>query len=261
MLEDAATQKAQELFPDETFKEMLEAGVFYGRNRNRLNPKMREYVLTNRGGVEIINLAKTIEALSRALEFLEEKIKAGGMVLFVATQPPAAMIEEVAREFGFPFVVHRWLGGTLTNFKVVSRRVEHLKKLRSDLASGALDKYTKKERADFDREIKRLEELLGGLEALARQPDVLVVIDPVLHETAVREARRIGASIIAFSNIDADPDVLSWNIPGNNKSRQSIQWFLGKVRDAIRSARLAAPPAPPVEKKAEGSAPAATLAL
>lgn len=241
MAEDAVVQKAQELFPDESFKEMLDAGLFYGRPRRHLNPKMQDFTLANRGGIEIINLAKVLDGMNLAAAFLAEKVKSSGLILFVGTQPAAHGIVALAKEFGFPYVSNRWLGGTLTNFKIISKRVEHLKKLRSDLVSGALDKYTKKERVEFDREIKRLEELLGGLENLARKPDALVVIDPVLHLSAVREAVRAGVPVIAFSNIDANPDLIDYPVVGNNKARKSIAWFLSKIGEAIRGAIAARP--------------------
>jgi len=218
----------------EASREMIDAGVFYGRKKSKTNPKMRQFVMGNRGGIEVINLEKTEEALGRAVAFVTEKVRNGGTVLFVATEPAAeTAIIAMAKKFGMPYVSNRWVGGTLTNFKIISARVEHLKKIRTDLASGALDKYTKKERVEIDREIHRLEELMGGLETMSREPDLIVMIDPTLHTTAVREALIKKIPIVAFANIDADPDLIDHLVPGNDKAKKSIDWFLGKIEKAI----------------------------
>jgi len=241
----------------ETSREMIDAGVFYGRKKSKTNPKMRGFVIANRGGIEVINLEKTEEALSRATAFITEKVRNGGFALFVATEPAAeASIVAIAKKFGMPYVSNRWVGGTITNLKIIGARVDHLKKLRTDLASGALDKYTKKERVEIDREIHRLEELMGGLETMTREPDLFIVIDSNLHSTAIREAQVKKIPIVALANVDADPDVIDYLVPGNDKAKKSIEWFLKKVEAAIESGvklRAAAPTPVPAkeEKKAE----------
>ena len=215
-------------------REMIDAGVFYGRKKSKTNPKMRQFVMGNRGGIEVINLEKTEEALARAVAFVTEKIRNNGAALLVATEPAAEMaIVQMAKKFNMPYVINRWVGGTITNFKIISARIDHFKKLRSDLASGALDKYTKKERVEIDREIGRLEELMGGLELMTREPDFMIMIDPNLHSTAVREARIKKIPIVAFANIDADPDLIDYLVPGNDKAKKSIDWFLGKIEKAV----------------------------
>jgi small subunit ribosomal protein S2 len=220
----------------EISREMIDAGVFYGRKKSKANPKMHQFVMGNRGGIEVINLEKTEEALAPALAFVTEKIRNGGNALFVATEPAAEMaILALAKKFAMPYVTNRWIGGTLTNFPIISIRVEHLKKIRADLASGALDKYTKKERVQIDREIQRLEELMGGLETMPREPDLIIMIDPNLHLTGVREARIKKIPIVALANIDADPDLIDYLVPGNDKAKKSIEWFLGKVETAIEN--------------------------
>ena len=235
MSNDMTTEKQESVYPAEGSREMIDAGVFYGRKKSKTNPKMREFVLSNRGGIEIINLQKTGEHLEKAMGFIKEKVRNGGMPLLVGTSPAAdAGIERLAKEFSLPYVMLRWVGGTLTNFKIISRRVEHLRKLRADLASGALEKYTKKERLEMEREVKRLEELMGGLEAMPREPDFLVVVDPNLHVTAVREANIRNIPVVAYANVDADPDVIDYLVPGNDKARMSVSWFLGNVEKAIR---------------------------
>lgn len=235
MPDEVTTTQNQTVYPEEASREMIEAGVFYGRKKTKTNPKMKPYVLTNRGGIEIINLAKTAEALENALGFLKEKVRNGGLILLLGTQPAAEEnIVRLAQKFNLPHVTTRWAGGTITNFKIVSKRIEYLKKLRSDLSSGALvDKYTKKERLDLEKEMNRLKELFGGLENLLKEPNVLIVIDPSLHSTAVREANILKIPVIALANVDSNPDVINYLVPGNDNARKSISWFLEKVEAAI----------------------------
>ncbi len=231
-------------YPAEASREMIDAGVFYGRKKSKVNPKMRPFILMDRGGIEIVNLEKTAEAIVRAAGFVEEKARQGGLILLVGTEPAAeASILRMAKEFGLPHVTTRWVGGAITNFSIIAKRIEHLKKLRGDLASGAFEKYTKKERLELEREKGRLEELMGGLENLSREPELLIMVDPVLHKTAVREARRRKIPIVALANVDADPDEIEYLVPGNDKAKTSIEWFFGKIEDALRkgiAARAAA---------------------
>jgi small subunit ribosomal protein S2 len=235
MSDDNLTGEQVSAYPAEGSREMIEAGVFYGRKKNKTNPKMRQFILLNRGGVEIIDLQKTAKNLEVAMNFIKEKMRGGGLPLLVGTSPAAdAEVRRIAHEFSVPYVALRWIGGTLTNFKIISRRVEYLKKLRVDLASGALGKYTKKERLEMEREMKRLEELMGGLENMSREPDFVVIIDPNLHTTAVHEAEVKKIPVVALANVDADPDVVDYLVPGNDKARMSVTWFLGNVEKAMR---------------------------
>lgn len=215
-------------------QDLIEAGVFYGRKKSKTDPRMKPYVLLNRGNIEIFNLQKTQEAMDAVAAFLKEKVRQGGLVLLVATQPAAeGVLLRVAKKFGLPYVATRWAGGIITNFKIISGRIEYFKKLRSDLASGVLEKYTKKERLMFERELDRLRELFEGLEKLVREPDVLVVVDPGMHHTAVREARRKKIPVVALANVDADPTSVDHLVPGNDNAKRSIEWFFGNIEKAI----------------------------
>jgi small subunit ribosomal protein S2 len=235
MSDDGSTEQQGNGYPAEGSREMIEAGVFYGRKKSKTNPKMRQFILANRGGIEIIDLQKTSEKLDKAMAFVKEKIRNGGLPLFVETAPATEdLIKHLAAEFSFPYVTLRWIGGTITNFKIISRRVEYLKKLRTDLASGALEKYTKKERLEMEKEMKRLEELMGGLENMPREPELVIMVDPTTHITAVREAKLRRIPIVALANVDADPDTIDYLVPGNDKTRMSVAWFLGNVEKAIR---------------------------
>jgi small subunit ribosomal protein S2 len=252
-LQPPVITKIEDLYPDPIFKEMVEAGLYFGRKKSKTNPKMKPYVLTNRNGIEVVNLAKTAEVLEQAALFLRDKVRNGGIVLFVATQPPADGAIALAKEFGYPFVLRRWLGGTLTNYKIISKRIEYYKKLKSESGTSALDKYTKKERLMIEKELVRLTELMGGIEPLTGMPAVMVVIDPNLHTTAVREARILKIPVIALANTDSDPDMVQFPVVGNNKSRMSINWFLGKLKVAIEEGKTLGPEKPVIETKEEAT--------
>ena len=252
MSEENIDEKQTGAYPAEGSREMIEAGVFYGRKKSKTNPKMRQYILANRGGIEIVDLQKTTEGLERAVEFIKEKMKNGGLPLIVGTSPAADVgVRQLAETFAVPYVTLRWIGGTLTNFKIISRRVDYLKKLRVDLSSGALEKYTKKERLEMEREMKRLEELMGGLENMSREPDFLVVIDPNLHTTAVHEAKVKHIPVVALANVDANPDVVDYLVPGNDKAKMSVTWFLGNIENAMREGIAARPVVKAPEVKVE----------
>jgi len=247
-------------YPTEASREMIEAGVFYGRKKSKTNPKMRQFIIANRGGIEIIDLQKTADALEVALGFIKEKVRQNALVLLVGTEPAAeASVRRLAEKFGMPYVTFRWVGGAITNFKIIAKRVEYMKKLRDDFASGELTKYTKKERLELEREMNRLQELMGGLENLTKEPDLVIMADPTFHHTALREARRKNIPIVALSNVDADPDAVDYLVPGNDKAKKSIDWFFEKVEHAIEEGiamRVVAPTAP----LAPGTAPVAPTA-
>lgn len=237
-------------------KDMLESGVFYGRKKNQGHPRAKEYILTNRNGIEVINPLKIGESLGEALAFVKGKAQEGALFLLVATQPIVEdIVTRIATELNSASVAKRWLGGTLTNFKIISKRIEYYQKLKKDLAAGNFESYTKKERLEIEREIQRLEELLSGLEKMQRLPDTVIVIDPIVHATAVREAKKLHIPVVALANIDFNPDLIKYSVPGNTKSRKSIQWFLEKIAGAIiegvAARKAAAVPEPEISPKIE----------
>ncbi|MCL5733356.1 MAG: 30S ribosomal protein S2 [Patescibacteria group bacterium] len=217
--------------------EMIEAGVFYGRKKSKTHPKMKDFVFANRGGIDVIDLNKTLEKLNEALEFLKEKAKNGASIMFVGIHPAAAGIEQTAKELGYPFVINRWLGGTLTNYKILSSRLNYFKKLEKDFKENAFENYPKKERFKIQKEIERLSRNFYGLENFDRLPDVLVVINPIIHEAAILEAKKINIPVVVFSNIDANPAKIDYLIPGNDLSTASADWFLGQIKKAISEAK------------------------
>lgn len=239
---DEVEKQEENIVMDEATKEMADAGVFYGRIKAKTNPRMKPFILANRNGVEIINVDKTTEMLGEAAAFLKKKASEGARILLLGTQPGAhAVIKQLAGEFGYPVVTRRWLGGTLTNFRVITKRVEYWKKLKSDLIEGKFKSYTKKEQLEFQKEADRLDETLTGLENLTGRPEVLMVVDPVMHRTAVLEASRLGIPTVAYMNTDGAPEMVTIAVPGNTKARTSIEWFLTKIGEALREGRKAAP--------------------
>ncbi len=240
-----------DVYPEGALKELADIGVFIGRKKSKTHPRMRPYILATRNEVEIINLQKTMDGLNNALGFVKEKTRSlpapdraggqagGGKFMIVGTQPHAAeAVAGFAKEFGIPYVNVRWLGGLITNFKVISKRIDYYKKLKSEFKSGAMQKYTKKEQLGFEKELKRLDELFGGLENYSELPGLLIVIDPSQHAAAIREAKRAGIPIVAYVNTDCDPEVVEYPVVGNTKARASVSWFLGKLGEAIKEGKI-----------------------
>lgn len=233
-------------------REMMDAGVFFGRTKAKTHPRTKQHIIANRNGIDIINLDKTQESLQAALDFVKEKVARNAHPILVGTQPPAnETLRNMGKEFGIPAVTLRWLGGTLTNYRVISQRVEYFKKLKADLAANAFSGYTKKEQLDLQKEAAKMEEIFSGLEVMTARPDLLIVVDPVFHKTATAEARRLGIPVVALSNTDADPDAVEYSVLGNTKARTSIIWFLEQIAGAIRAGR----------KEAEANKVAATAVI
>lgn len=220
-------------------EEMMKAGVAYGRKKSKLNPKMKPYIFTSRSGMAIFDLSKTLEGIEKAIEFAKGKIVKGGRILVVGTQPAA---KDLARKFAEDlkqfFVVERWLGGTLTNFKTISTRITHFRKLKADRETGKFEKYTKKERLLLDRDIEKFTGLFGGVETMETLPAVVFIIDPVVHDTALREAKKINIPVIAIISSDANPDLVQYPVAGNVGARSSISWILNKFVDALKDVKI-----------------------
>ncbi len=228
------------LTPEESaeVKALMEAGVFYGQSHSRTNPKMNEYILTSKGGVEIIDLAKTLKALVKAQKMIREKVLAGEDIVLVGTTPAGkGLVKELGERLKVPYVSERWLGGTLTNFKTISDRVRYFKKLRADAESGVLDKYTKKERVDFNREISKLNRFFSGIESLEKLPGLVVIFSLNGNETPALEAKKIGIKSIALMNTSSNPDAVSLAVPGNESNPKSLAMFATYVEKAIIEAR------------------------
>ncbi len=217
-----------------SMKELLEAGVHFGHQTKRWNPKMREYIFGKRNGIYIINLQKTLRQFQEAIDFVTRLGAEGKQILFVGTKRQAqdAIAEESAR-CGMHFVNQRWLGGILTNFKTIKRRIDRLRKLEEMTATGEAVGYTKKEFAQLLREKTKLAKVLSGIKRLERVPDALFVVDPKKEQIAVSEARKLGIPVITIVDTNCDPEEIDFPIPGNDDAIRAIRLFTSRVADAL----------------------------
>ena len=219
-------------------RELLEAGVHFGHQTRRWNPKMRRFIFTERGGIYIIDLQKTSELLEEACDFARDLAAKNGTVLFVGTKKQAQdAVEETAKRVGMPYVNHRWLGGLITNWRTMSSRVERLHELRRLKEESQLDLLPAKERLAMLSELEKLEANLGGVADLKRQPDALFVLDLRKEQIAVREARRLGLPIIGLVDTNCDPDEADYVIPGNDDAIRSCSLIVRAIGDAIEAGK------------------------
>jgi small subunit ribosomal protein S2 len=215
-------------------RELLEAGVHFGHQTRRWNPKMKRFIFTERGGIYIIDLTQTSELLEEAYEFVRNIAQRGGTILFVGTKKQAqdAVVQEASR-VGMPFVSNRWLGGLLTNWRTITDRIAHLHELRRLKSEGQLELLPAKERITLLAELEKLEANLGGVADLRRQPDAVFIVDLKKEQLAVREARRLGVPIIALVDTNCDPDEADYIIPGNDDAIRSCGLIVRAIADGI----------------------------
>jgi small subunit ribosomal protein S2 len=219
-------------------KQLLEAGVHFGHEVRRWNPKMKRYIFAERNGIFIIDLQKTLIESEKAFDFLRDIAARGGNILFVGTKKQAQeILAAEAKRCGMPFINERWLGGTLTNFKTIRSRVERLKELESWFEDGSILRFSKKEQIDLGKELQRLQRYLGGIKDMHRLPDALFVIDPTKEAIAVKEANKLRIPVVALADTDSDPDVLDYIIPGNDDAIRSIQLVTARLSDTIVEVR------------------------
>jgi len=217
-----------------TMKELLEAGVHFGHQTKRWNPKMKPYIFGARNGIYIIDLQKTVRMFKNAYNFVVDAAKDGETVLFVGTKKQAQdSVAEEASRCGMFYVNQRWLGGMLTNFATVKQSIDRLKRLDAMVTDGTIDAYTKKEALKLGKEREKLEKTLGGIKGMHKLPGVLFVIDPKNEEIAVQEAQKLGIPVVAIVDTNCDPDCVDYIIPGNDDAIRAIRLLTGKVADAV----------------------------
>lgn len=223
------------VFPvDAEIEAFMKAGVHLGHAKTKNHPAMQPYIFGVRNTISIIDLLKTKEKLAEATRFLHGVASRGGIVLLVGTRPAAKkIILEVAEKTHMPYFVERWIGGTLTNFKVISKRVEYMETLERERATGGFEKYIKKERMKKDEEIDRLKRFFDGLRALKRLPDAVVVVDTTHDTTAVREARITKIPLVALVDTNANADLIDFPIPSNDDALNAVRFMVGKLGDTI----------------------------
>jgi small subunit ribosomal protein S2 len=226
-----------------SMRELLEAGVHFGHQTRRWNPKMRRFIFGERGGIYIIDLQKTLESLEEASAFVRNLAERGGTVLFVGTKKQAQdSVEEEAKRTGMPYVNHRWLGGLLTNWRTIAERIERLHELRRLRDEDQLELLPPKERISMQAELEKLEANLGGVADMRKQPDAIFIVDLRKEQLAVREARRLGMPVIALVDTNCDPDEADFVIPGNDDAIRSCSLVVHALGEAISEGKQRAKP-------------------
>ena len=242
-----------------TMKQLLESGVHFGHQTRRWNPKMKRYIFTERNGIYIIDLQQSLDYIDRAYEFIKETVAHGGTILYVGTKKQAQeAIAEQARRVGMPFVNQRWLGGMLTNFSTVYKRLQRLKELEEiDFGDVAASGMTKKELLHLRREHDKLDRTLGGIRDMARVPSAIWVVDTKKEHIAVNEARKLGIPVVAILDTNCDPDEVNFPIPGNDDAIRSVALLTRVVADAVAEGLIARAGAAGGDEKPAGSVPGA----
>ncbi len=223
-----------------TMRQLIESGTHFGHQTKRWNPKMKRFILTERNGIYIIDLTQTLGYIDRAYDFVKETVSHGGTVMFVGTKRQAqAPIAEQATRVGMPYVNERWLGGMLTNFQTVYKRLQRLKELELIEATGGQTVLTKKEALVLSRERLKLQRTLGGIREMTRTPSAIWVVDTNKEHLAVNEARKLGIPVVAILDTNCDPDVVDYKIPGNDDAIRSIGTLTRVVADAVAEGLMA----------------------
>ena len=244
--------------PVVSMKELLEAGVHFGHQTRRWNPKMKRFIFTERGGIYIIDLQQTQQLLDDAYNFARAVSERNGSVLFVGTKKQAQdAVSGEAKRVGMPYVNHRWLGGLLTNWRTISDRIQRLHELRSLKQEAQLDLLPAKERIAMEAELEKLEANLGGVADMRRQPDAIFIVDLRKEQLAVREARRLGLPVIALVDTNCDPDEADYVIPGNDDAIRSCSLVVKAIADGIAAGKQKVTPAEVSAPKNGGATPEA----
>lgn len=217
-----------------TMRQMLEAGLHFGHQTRRWNPKMKPYIYGPRNGIYIVNLDLTMKMFHTAYQFLSDTVASGGYILFVGTKKQAqAIIKEEAERAGMYFVNHRWLGGMLTNFQAIRNSVERLKKIEAMQEDGSINRFPKKEVLQMEKERVKLSRNVGGIKNMRALPDVLFIIDPKKEDIAVDEAKKLGIAIVALTDTNCNPDGIDYVIPGNDDAIRAIKLITSQMAEAV----------------------------
>ena len=245
--------------PVVTMRQLLESGVHFGHQTRRWNPKMKRFILTERNGIYIIDLQQSLDYIDRAYEFIKETVAHGGTILYVGTKKQAQeAIAEQARRVGMPFVNQRWLGGMLTNFSTVYKRLQRLKELEEiDFNDVAASGMTKKELLHLRREHDKLDRTLGGIRDMSRVPSAIWVVDTKKEHIAINEARKLGIPVVAILDTNCDPDEVNFPIPGNDDAIRSVALLTRVVADAVAEGLIARAGAAGGDEKPAGGVPGA----
>ncbi len=237
-----------------SMKQLLEAGVHFGHQTRRWNPKMDRYIFAERNGIYIIDLQKTVKKLEEAYAFVKEVSENGGEVLFVGTKKQAMdSVREEAIRCGMPYVNARWLGGMLTNYQTIQKRIKRLAQLKAMEQDGTFNLLPKKEVIKLNLEIERLEKFMGGITEMKKQPAALFIVDPRKERIAVAEAHKLGIPIVAIVDTNCDPDEVDYVIPGNDDAITAVRLIAGAMADAVIEGRQGESNAPVAEATEEAA--------
>ena len=221
-----------------SMKQLLEAGVHFGHQTRRWNPKMAKYIFTERNGIYIIDLQKTVKKLDEAYSFVRDAATAGGSILFVGTKKQAQdSVREEATRCGMHYVNARWLGGMLTNFRTIRRRIDRMEQINKMREDGTFDMLPKKEVAKLELELEKLEKFLGGVKTMDKLPAAMFIVDPRKERIAVAEARKLNIPIVAIVDTNCDPDEIDYVIPGNDDAIRAVKLIAGAMADAVLEGR------------------------
>ena len=219
-----------------SYDDMLKAGTHFGRKKTVFNPKMGPFVYTVRDGICIIDLLKTQAQLSNTIQFLKKTTENGGLILFVGlTKQSSEGIKELAMTLGQPYIIDRWIGGTLTNFRIINNRVKQLEEMEKGVKTGAYEKYTKKERLMLTREMAKMSTRFEGLKKLTRMPDIVFVSSQKESALPLHEAKKMGVKAVTIANTDSNPAVVDYIIPANDRSKKSVDLILEAIKVALAS--------------------------
>jgi len=215
-------------------QEMIQNGLQYGHRRSKTHPKAAPFILSTKNNIEIINLETTFFKLQEAIAVIKNTLDQKGLILFVAAFPTSKdFIQDIARSLNQPYVLNRWTGGLLTNFKAINERIKYYSDLKQQIETGELSKYTKKEQLDKEKELEKLKIKFEGLTSLTRKPDLIFIVDPGYNKTAVLEAKKSKIPIIAILDNDDDPTLIDYPIPANDSSLSSISWIINEIKSQI----------------------------
>ena len=235
-----------------SMKQLLEAGVHFGHQTRRWNPKMAKYIFTERNGIYIIDLQKTVKKLDEAYNFVRDTAAQGGEILFVGTKKQAQdSIRDEATRCGMHYVNARWLGGMMTNFRTIRKRIDRMEQLKTMQADGTFDLLPKKEVAKLELEMEKLDKYLGGVKNMKTLPKAMFIVDPHKERIAVSEARKLNIPIVAIVDTNCDPDEIDYVIPGNDDAIRAVKLISGAMASAVLEGKQGVQEAPAAEEKTE----------
>ncbi len=223
-----------------SLEDLLKSGVHFGHQTSKRYPKAASYIHTERNGVHIIDLQKTVVGLEKAIDFVDKIVKAGGVILFVGSKKQARkIVKEAAQKCGMPYIVGRWLGGTFTNFNNINKLTKKLENLEKGRDDGTWEVYTKKEKLTFTKEINKLNETVGGIKQMKKLPQAIFVVDIKKESTAVSEANKVGIPVVALVDTNVNPDLVAYPIPSNDDAIKAIDTITNLIAEAVTEAKNA----------------------